>query len=152
MTSFQVSKPRRRRGSKRGYKKSGVFATAAGQTFGGTGGSRRSILAAAKVFADQAKKNASRFSTRIPPATGVEGYGEQEAMVVTDGAAAPNAAPFEFGLRHPLNYPGQTGWGKQPTRAYMSNAARNQGALQRAADIYGDAEAELLAEEFGFTE
>jgi hypothetical protein len=64
--------------------------------------------------------------------------------VQTNGKKAPNAAPFEFGERHPLfgmtGKPGGRGplgkgyWFKQPTRPYMETAARNK--LDEAAREY----------------
>lgn len=138
-----------RQRARRYAKKSGVYATNAGDVAGGTGTSRNGVLAAAQVFAAQAQKNAARFSVRIPAATYVQAVEEQSALVITDGTAAPNAAPFEFGERHPL-YGNRKFWYKQPLRAYMSNAARNAGAQNRATEAYGDAEAKQLAEEYGY--
>lgn len=142
---------RRAEKARRYTKKSGVFATPAGFSLK-AGDTRSSVLKAASIFQAQAKKNAARFSTRIPAATYVQGYQDQEAMVVTDGSAAPNAAPFEFGERHPLWGRWVTGKGKQPRRSYMSNAATNAGVIENAAEAYAEAERILLAEEFGFTE
>lgn len=159
---FSVPQKRhRRRDSSRSYtKKSGVFATPRDLNPSGRGITRESVLKAAQVFADQARKNASRFSKRIPAATFVDSAGDQRAEIVTDGTAAPNAAPFEFGERHPLNYPNQVAtlnrygrsrhWVKQRTRAYMSNAAKNPRAIQKAADVYASTETELLAQEHGY--
>lgn len=141
--------PRKKRA--RSYrKKSGVFATPAGFTPGGGGFTRMSVMKAAEILAAQARSNASKFSTRIGPATQAIPYNEHQAQVVTDGVKAPNAAPFEFGERHPV-YGNRKVWRKQPTRAYMNRAARNPGALDAAANIYADTEAELLAKEFGYT-
>lgn len=147
--------PRRRK--PKYNKKSGVFATSAGFEPSGPGGTRVSVLAAAEIIAAAARAKASRFSARIPKATGVVAFAEHQAMVVTDGHTAPNAAPFEFGERHPCNLPNLRGpdgrptvWRKQPMRAYMSNGAR--GASDAAAERYGIEEARLLAEEFGFNE
>lgn len=134
-------------------KKSGVYATPVGLTVSSSGQTRKSVIQAAQVFGDQARKSAARFSTRIPAATRVEGAAEQEAAVVVDGNAAPNAAPFEFGERHPLwGRRGPGDWRKQPTRAFLSNAAKNPGAINRAVEAYGAAEALMLAEEYGYTE
>jgi hypothetical protein len=146
--TFHVPRKKRRRPSYR--KKSGVFATPGGVDIGG-GFTRASVMAAAELFAAKARANASNFSTRIPPATTAEPYGEQEAQIVTDGTAAPNAAPFEFGERHPL-FGDRAHWYKQQTRAYMNRAARDPGTIGAAADIYGTAEAELLSKEYGYTE
>lgn len=149
--------PRRRK--PKYNKKSGVFATSKGFIPSGPGGTRVSVLLAASVVAEAAKARAAKFSTRIPAATAVEAFGEQEAMVVTDGTAAPNAAPFEFGERHPCNLPNLAGpdgrstvWRRQPLRPYMSRAARSPAVAAEAAEIYGRTEAELLAKEFGFDE
>jgi hypothetical protein len=142
--------PKRKRSHKaKAYKKSGVFATPA--SLNTSGKTRDSVIQAAQVFGDQARKNAARFSQRIPLATYVDGYTEEAAQVITDGVLAPNAAPFEFGLRHPL-WGNRNDWYKQPTRAYMNSAARNPGAISRAADAYAEAERNMLAEEYGYTE
>jgi len=149
---FIVQKSRKRRGRTKTTKKSGVYLTPASWTPSGPGGTRESVIKAAEIFRDQARKSAARFSTRIPPATDVQAFSEQEAMVVTDGTAAPNAAPFEFGLRHPLwgrwDTPGPTH--VQPKRPYMSRAATNSGAITRAKEIYQKIEADLLAQEYGY--
>lgn len=131
-------------------KKSGVFATPAGFATK-TGGARESVIRAAEIYADQAKRNAARYSRRIPAATHVEGSAEQVAYVVTDGNAAPNAAPFEFGERHPL-FGNRGHWYKQPTRAYMSNAANSKTTQAAAAEAYATAEVQLLAAEYGYDE
>jgi hypothetical protein len=147
MTQFIVPRKKRRRAAKSYRKKSGVFATPAGFSIPSAGGTRASVLAAAAVMMAAAKANASKFSRRIPPATTVEPYSENEAMIVTDGGAAPNAAPFEFGERHPL-WGNRNYWYKQPTRAYMNRAALS--AAEAAAEIYAAIEADALAKEHGY--
>lgn len=159
--SFIVNTNRKERASlaRRYTKKSGVFATPVSFT-SKPGETRASVIKAAEIFRDQAKKNASKFSRRIPAATYVQGTDEQRALVVTDGVAAPNAAPFEFAERHPLNYPNQVkalnrhgrafNWVKQPRRSYMSNAANNGKTVDQAADIYAQTERDLLANESKF--
>lgn len=140
--------PRRSRSYR---KKSGVYAVPSSFTPSGAGGTRKSVLAAAELYAEQARKNAAKFSTRIPAATGVEPWAEEAAAVVTNGNAAPNAAPFEFGERHPL-YGNRKHWYKQPTRAFMNRAAMNPGVAEAAANVYGEMEIAMLAEEFGWDE
>lgn len=131
-------------------KKSGVYASPVSFS-PGAGGTRQSVMDAAEVFADVARANAARFSIRIPAATAVVALNEQAAMVVTDGDAAPNAAPFEFGERHPL-FGNRSSWYQQPRRAYMSSAANNPVAVEAASDVYGDREAALLAAQYGYDE
>lgn len=131
-------------------KKSGVRAVV-GQMKSSSGASRESLIKAAQVLCDQAKVNAAKFSKKIPAATYVEGLESLECEVVTDGTMAPNAAPFEFGERHPL-FGDRSHWYKQPTRAYMDKAAKNAGALTRASDIFGTEETKLLGKQFGYTE
>jgi len=127
-----------------------VFATPMAFAVGGFSGTRESVLEAAGVICRQAQANARKFSKRIPAATFVDGVSEQQAQVVTDGTAAPNAAPFEFGERHPLF--GDKGvWFKQPTRAYMNSAASGA-AVDEAADVYADLETTLLSQEYGYTD
>src|SRR5258708_31679927 len=79
------------------------------------------LLAAAELIAVKARANAAKFSRRIPGATHARPKGPDAVVVITDGMAAPNAAPFEFGKRHPL-FGDRTHWYKQPTRAYISRA------------------------------
>ena len=92
-----------------------------------------------------------RLSQRIPAATYVAPFDEQQAVVFTDGVLAPNAAPFEFGERHPL-FGNERSWWPQPLRPYMNRAASNKRTVQAASEAYGAREAELLAIEFSFIE
>jgi hypothetical protein len=140
----------RRRRSYR--KKSGVYATPGSWSPSVAGGTRESVLMAAEIFATKARSIAAKFSTRIPAATHVEPLNEQTATVVTDGKAAPNAAPFEFGERHPLWGRWVTGKGKQPTRAYMNRTANDSATLDEAADVYANVETILLSAEHGYDE
>jgi hypothetical protein len=152
--AFVPSPPpsRKRRARRiRYYKKSGVYATPAGYSAsGGTGETRRSVLLAAEVFAATARALGASLckSRRIPAATAVLPVGEQSANVETDGGAAPNAAPFEFGERHPLWGRWVTGKGKQPKRPYLDRTAKDGTTINSAGDIYADAETALLAEEY----
>lgn len=53
-------------------------------------------------------KRAVKWSKRIPEATfAAPGDIANEAVVMTDGAKAPQAYAFEHHERHPLNYPNQ---------------------------------------------
>lgn len=131
-------------------KKSGVYASPVDFSPGG-GGTRQSVMEAAEIFAEVARRNAAPFSTRIPAATSAVPLDEQRAMVVTNGDAAPNAAPFEFAERHPL-FGDRQYWYTQPMRQYMSRAANNPVAIEAASDVYGDMEAQLLAAEYGYDE
>lgn len=145
-----VPKRKKKHRTAKTYKKSGVFATPVSLSVS-SGKTRKSVIEAAQVIGDQVKKNAATFSVRIPAATYVDAVSEQIAQVVTDGVAAPNAAPFEFGLSHPM-FGDRKAWGKQPKRPFMDKAARNPGARSRAANAYAEAEKILLAEEYGYTE
>lgn len=108
------------------------------------------LVAAGQVIADQAKANASKFSSRIGPATSVMGGdGPNEIVVITDGTKAPNGDPNEFGKRHPLNYPNQRGagaWGprdkKAMKRPYMAQAMRSK--IDEALDVYAKSLDELV--------
>lgn len=142
---------RRRKPSYR--KKSGVFGTPGGFSLPSGGETRESVLAAAEVVCEAVRAKAARFSTRIPAATDVHPYQENAAIISTDGQKAPNAAPFEFGERHPSNTPNNYGnnvWCKGTRRAYMTNGAKAGTAA--AAEVYGEREIELLATEYGYTE
>lgn len=150
MASKRTDRGLTRKAARRSYrKKSGVFATPAGFSVGGFAGTRQSVIEAAGVIARQAAANASKFSRRIPAATFVDGVSESQAQVITDGTAAPNAAPFEYGERHPL-FGDREHWYKQATKPYMNQAATGD-ALDEAADVYGDLETQLLAQEHGYT-
>lgn len=47
-----------------------------------------------------------------------------DAVTVTaNPGIAPMARAFELGLRHPLNYPHQNGWGNTPHRPFLAPAA-----------------------------
>lgn len=104
------------------------------------------LVAAGEVIAAQARANASKFSTRIGPATSVKGGDkDNEIVIITDGSKAPNADPNEFGKRHPLNYPNQVNasggqaWGpkapnKPKKRPYMAKAMRT--SLPAALEVY----------------
>lgn len=77
---------------------------------------------AGEVIARAARDIASTFSRRIPAATKVVQAGDNRFLVITDGQAAPNAAPFEYAERHPL-FGDEDLWYKQPKRPYMVEAA-----------------------------
>lgn len=95
----------------------------------------RRVKNAAKIIRDEAARIASAFSRRIGPATKVQG-GVSGVYIQTNGRLAPNAAPFEFGERHPLfgltGRPGGRGpkgsghWYRQPKRPYMEEGARRK--------------------------
>jgi hypothetical protein len=148
--TFYVPRKRRRR-SYSYRKKSGVYATPGSWFASGAGSTRESVLAAAEIFAAKARANAAKFSKRIPAATAVVPWKDDTATVTTDGDAAPNAAPFEFGERHPL-YGNRKFWFPQPRRSYMSNAANSASTVNAAAEVYAAKEVELLAAEYGFDE
>lgn len=101
---------------------------------------------AAKMIAEAAKRNAA-FSRRIPAATIVREYADY-TEVVTRGALAPNAAPFEKPLSHPL-FGDKEHWYAQPHRPFMQDALDQKG--DKAADIIGGVVVDW-AEEAGFHE
>lgn len=126
------------------------FTRRAAGSFGSeaSGINQKYLLAAAEVIAEQARRNAS-FSTRIPAATGVAtGDNPDEAIVITDGAAAPNALPFETGERHML-WGDSEYWYPQPKKPYMAKAAKT--ASGQALEVYA-AQVDELAAEHGYTE
>ncbi len=85
------------------------------------GESEEFLFMAGEEFAKAARAISAGFSRRIPAATGV--FGDVAGVaVVTDGAVAPNAAPFEFAERHPL-FGDREHWYPQPHRPYMDEAA-----------------------------
>lgn len=111
-------------------------------------GSTDIASAMAQEFAKAARKYSS-WSTRIPAATRVVSVDSNHAQVVTSNSEAPNAYPFQYRIRHPLNYPNQRNakhdkvykrWmggtpGKGPTRDYMTKAARDVLAIENALDV-----------------
>jgi hypothetical protein len=107
---------------------------------------------AAAIIARRAKVISSAFSSRIPASTHVT-VSNGVVAVVTDGATAPNAAPFEGAELHPLwahigSYRYEHWhWGKQPYRPYMLTAAVQ--SLDDAAQAYGGS-AYAYARLFGF--
>lgn len=133
-------------------KKTGVHATPAGWAPKGSGETRDSVVMAAEVFAARARLNAS-FSKRIAEAISVAGFQHEAAMIT---ASAPQSVSFEFGQKHPLNYPNQQGspnaWGPTPKRPFMDRAARSKRAIKKAAEVYSTRERELIAMQFGFTD
>jgi len=95
------------------------------------------LRAAAKIIAVLAKERASAFSTRIPGTIKVVG-GTSGVWITAGGpkgADAPNAYPFEDGVRHPLfgmagdgrpgdrAAPGKGHWYPQPHRPFLEDAA-----------------------------
>jgi hypothetical protein len=106
------------------------------------------MMNAARMVAEEAKSIAGKFSTRIPAATRVSASGDR-IQVITYGDEAPNAAPFDFPIRHPLNYPNQRdaklGKGRRyfartPHRPYMEVAATRKidAAAEEVADVLDD--------------
>lgn len=102
---------------------------------------------AAEVIAVAARARAATFSRRIPAATGVGGGLSAKGVYIrTSGRKARNAAPFEFGERHPLfgNYKHMY---NTPHRPYMEEAA--EAALDAAAEAYAEV-IDDWAHELGF--
>lgn len=104
------------------------------------------LMEGAEIVAAAARTNASKFSQRIPAATKATPTGPSSVAVITDGSAAPNAAPFEFGKRHPL-FGDTNHWYKQPTRAYMNRAFK--ATVAEVVDVYGKA-ADAMTEAAGY--
>ncbi len=77
---------------------------------------------AAEPIAREARAISSAFSRRIPASTRVVENSYGDVYVETDGAAAPNAAPFQFAENHPV-FGNRDVWVKQPWRPYMTEAA-----------------------------
>lgn len=95
---------------------------------------RRRLMEAAKLARDEARRIASSFSTRIPPATRVVSD-KQGVAVVTSAAEAPNAPPFEYAKNHPL-FGDREHWYRQPFRPYMAEA--RDATLDQVAEIVAD--------------
>lgn len=96
---------------------------------------------AAELISKRAKEISAAFSRRIPASTHVV-VASGVVQVRTEGATAPNAAPFEAAELHPLwarvGTPRYTDWkwGKQPYRPYMLMAAEQE--IDAAAEEYGE--------------
>jgi hypothetical protein len=105
----------------------------------------RRMKEAADIIRDEARRISSSFSRRIPAATHTR-QGPRYTEVVTDGNAAPNAAPFEFAENHPLFARKGTKryrdskWYKQPHRPFMAEAvdAKKDDAVAKAAEVVND--------------
>ena len=83
----------------------------------------------AEITANAARRYGRVWSRRMPLATRVVIEGEK-VSVQTDSSEAPQARPFQSGIRHPLNYPSQVAGGKRPfastpRRPYMTWAWRD---------------------------
>lgn len=104
------------------------------------------IEAAAKIIADQAKLNAS-FSKRIPAAIHVNVLDDDHAEIVANGFEARNAAPIEYGERHPL-WGNRDYWYPTPHRPFMERALAQKAnaAAQEASKVVDD-----LAADEGYT-
>lgn len=122
------------------------------------GGTRKSLVDAGKVILRAAQAEAAKVSATVAAATTVTQVDESTIMIATDPVAAPMARPFEFGLRHPLNYPsqvkgadaasrGSNHWAAQKAKPYLDKAM--EAAFTAAVDVYADGETELLADEYG---
>lgn len=87
------------------------------------------IKAGAEVTARAARLYSAVWSRRMPRATHVVVQGNN-VSVQTESRIAPQARPFQAGIRHPLNYPSQTAgaerlWAPTPKRPYMTWAWRD---------------------------
>jgi hypothetical protein len=100
----------------------------------------------AEPFAEMARSKAAEYGLRrAAEYTKVRSISETHAQVVTPNELAPNAYPFEYGIRHPLNYKNQVEakharsyhrWmGRTPKRPYMTEAKNSEWALEKAAEI-----------------
>lgn len=90
---------------------------------------RSRLERAAEITLEEARNIASRFSRRIPLATRLVSDRKGVRIEVSD-AAAPNARPMEFGIRHPLNFPnqqrnGERHWARTPFRPFLAEARDN---------------------------
>jgi hypothetical protein len=84
---------------------------------------------------------------------------DQDSIVIYANASVSQIArAFEFGLRHPLNYPSQrkganarnrfsNHWAAQDVKPFLDRAM--EAAYTAAVDAYAEVEAELLADEYG---
>lgn len=99
------------------------------------------LIKAAEIISNRAKEIAATRSRRIPASTHVT-VNNGAVAVITDGATAPNAAPFMAAELHPLWAHVGTWryvhfkWGKQPYFPYMWMAAEDE--LDAAAEAYAD--------------
>lgn len=81
---------------------------------------RKRLEQGAELTAEEARRVAAAFSTKIPNAISVksDGYG---VSVVSDGTIAPAGRPNEFGLRHPV-FGDREVWRATPHRPYLAVA------------------------------
>lgn len=99
---------------------------------------------AATVIAEQARTNAG-FSKRIPAAISVHATAADGVFILADGSKARNAAPYEYGDRHPTF--GHDPWVQTPHKPFLEDAADMKG--NAAADKFS-AIIDDWARELGF--
>ena len=103
---------------------------------------------AAEIIATAARGLSAKFSKRIPASIKI--IGGVAGMWITaggpDGSEAPNAYPFEDGVRHPLfglagdgrpgdrAQPGKGHWYPQPKRPFLEEAA--EATAEEAAEAF----------------
>lgn len=120
-------------------------------------GTRVSLAKAGDVVLKAAQAEAAKVSATVAAATTLNQVDENTIMISVDPVAAPMARPFEFGLRHPLNYPsqrvganarsrGSNHWAAQKAKPFLDKAM--EAAFTKAVDVYADEETKLLADEY----
>ena len=101
--------------------------------------SAKRLREAAEVIAVRARAISATFSKRIPASIKITG-GTTGVYIIAggpDGKEAPNAYPFEYGVRHPL-FGNRNHWYAQPKRPFLEEAA------VQAADAAAEAFAAVL--------
>jgi hypothetical protein len=95
------------------------------------------IRSAAILIRDAAKGFAS-WSRHIPDRISVQMRDDTDGAYII--ATGGQARAYELHLRHPLNYPGQKGWGNTPWRPFLSRAVDSQGdaAAAEIANVVND--------------
>jgi hypothetical protein len=82
------------------------------------------IKNAAIILRDAARGFAS-WSRHIPERIDIQMRDDADGAYII--ATGGQARAYELNLRHPLNYPGQKGWGNTPWRPFLSRAVDSQG-------------------------
>lgn len=122
-------------------------------------GSRASMLKAGQIVLKAARAEAAKVNPYIAANLELGEIDENGIQIQAKVTASQIARAFEFGLRHPLNYPSQVKsggtvknrfhlhWAAQKTKPFLDKAM--EAAYTAAVETYAEVEAKLLADEYG---
>lgn len=121
-------------------------------------GSRASMKKAGEIVLKAARAEAAKVNAYVAANIELGEIDENSIQIYTNVSASQIARAFEFGLRHPLNYPSQrkgagarsrfsNHWAAQNVKPFLDRAM--QAAFVGAVDAYAEVETKLLADEYG---